>query len=92
MNSDIPQTVELREEPMPAPAAGQLLIQTLYSAISAGTEMLLYRGEAPTDMATDDTIAALSGTLKFLLNMATPPWGASWPWATRWMRLSGTGA
>ncbi len=37
------------------------------SAISAGTEMLIYRGQAPADLPADSTIAALSGTLAYPL-------------------------
>jgi len=62
-----PRTVELREEPLPCPAAGQVLVQTVYSAISPGTELLIYRGEAPTELAADETISALGGALTFPL-------------------------
>ena len=43
------------------------MVQTLCSAISPGTEMLVYRGQAPTDMAVDDTLAALGGQFSFPL-------------------------
>jgi threonine dehydrogenase-like Zn-dependent dehydrogenase len=43
------------------------MVQTIVSAISPGTELLIYRGQAPTDMPTDATISALSGTLTFPL-------------------------
>ena len=62
-----PLQVEVREELLAEPAAGQLLVETMASAVSAGTEMLLYRGEAPAEMAADVTIGALSGTLAFPL-------------------------
>ncbi len=39
--------VELREESMPAPGADEVLVQTVCSSISAGTEMLVYRGQFP---------------------------------------------
>jgi threonine dehydrogenase-like Zn-dependent dehydrogenase len=42
-------------------------VQTIVSAISPGTELLIYRGLAPTDMPTDETITALSGALAFPL-------------------------
>jgi 2-desacetyl-2-hydroxyethyl bacteriochlorophyllide A dehydrogenase len=44
-----------------------MLVETMASAISAGTEMLLFRGEAPSEMARDDTIVALMGSLAFPL-------------------------
>jgi 2-desacetyl-2-hydroxyethyl bacteriochlorophyllide A dehydrogenase len=62
-----PRQVEVREELLTGPAAGQLLVETMASAVSAGTEMLLYRGEAPAEMAADETIGALGGTLAFPL-------------------------
>lgn len=37
----------------------------MLSAISAGTELLVYRGQAPGDMAVDETIGALGGTFGF---------------------------
>lgn len=62
-----PRRVVLRDEPRPVPAAGALLAQTVCSAISAGTELLIYRGEAPADMAADSAIAALGGSLAYPL-------------------------
>lgn len=57
----------LRQERVAFPAPGQVLVQTAVSAISPGTELLIYRGQAPTDVATDETITALSGSLTFPL-------------------------
>jgi len=42
-----PRQVELREESLPALGADDVLVETICSAISAGTEMLVYRGEFP---------------------------------------------
>ena len=42
-----PRRVELREETLPAPGADDVLVETICSAISAGTEMLVYRGQFP---------------------------------------------
>jgi 2-desacetyl-2-hydroxyethyl bacteriochlorophyllide A dehydrogenase len=44
-----PRKVEIREVPLRPLGERELLIQTRLSAISAGTEMLLYRGEIPGD-------------------------------------------
>jgi 2-desacetyl-2-hydroxyethyl bacteriochlorophyllide A dehydrogenase len=53
-----PGQVELREEPIPTLTAGQVLVRTCISAISAGTEMLLYRGQLPADADTlNDTLS-----------------------------------
>lgn len=43
-----PHTVEIREEPLPAPRPNEVLVETRLSAISPGSEMLVYRGQAPT--------------------------------------------
>jgi 2-desacetyl-2-hydroxyethyl bacteriochlorophyllide A dehydrogenase len=59
--------VRLREETLPFPGPGQVLVQTLLSAISPGTELLIYRGQAPQELAADTSIAALAGTLAFPL-------------------------
>ncbi len=56
---DAPYRVSVREEEIPAPAAGQALVRTTLSAISAGTEMLFYRGQFPSEMAVDASIDAL---------------------------------
>jgi len=61
------QQISLREEEVPPPAAGQVLVQTLVSAISPGTELLVYRGHFPTDIPVDETIAALDGEFNFPL-------------------------
>src|SRR5258708_14181901 len=42
-----PEEVELREEALPAPGPHDVLVETMVSAISAGTEMLVYRGQFP---------------------------------------------
>lgn len=52
---------------MPETASDQVLVQTLVSAISAGTEMLFYRGEAPTDIPIDETIPSLAGKFQYPL-------------------------
>lgn len=43
-----PRTVELRRTELPLPGPGEILVRGLYSGISQGTEMLLYRGQGPT--------------------------------------------
>src|ERR1700758_4219621 len=60
-----PRCVEIRELPAPRPAAGEVLVRTVRSGISGGTERLVYRGEVPADLALDDTIDALGGTFSY---------------------------
>lgn len=61
------ETAELHAEPLDAPSAGQVLVRMLVSGISAGTEMLFYRGQVPADLSTDSTIEALSGAVEYPL-------------------------
>ena len=60
-----PRCVDIREVPTPRPAAGEVLVRTLCSGISGGTERLVYRGEVPPDLPLDDTIDALGGTFSY---------------------------
>src|ERR1700752_2353936 len=60
-----PRCVEIREVPTPRPAAGEVLVRTVCSGISGGTERLVYRGEVPAELALDDTIDALGGTFAY---------------------------
>jgi 2-desacetyl-2-hydroxyethyl bacteriochlorophyllide A dehydrogenase len=59
--------VTVLEEELPAPGTGQVLVKTEMSAISPGTELLIYRGYFPGNMAVDETIAALTGNLAYPL-------------------------
>ncbi|MDT8398628.1 MAG: hypothetical protein RQ899_08445 [Pseudomonadales bacterium] len=51
--------VEIREQALPAPTPSQIRVKSTCSAISAGTEMLVYRGQIPEGMALDATLASL---------------------------------
>ena len=54
-----PRRIELVEESIDAPSAGQALVRTLTSAISAGTELLAFRGQLGADTPLDETLGAL---------------------------------
>lgn len=60
-----PGRVRVLEESAPEPEAGQVLVEADFSAISPGTEMLVYRGQWPAELSRDSTIAALSGTFAY---------------------------
>jgi 2-desacetyl-2-hydroxyethyl bacteriochlorophyllide A dehydrogenase len=62
-----PRRAEVKEEPVPELGAGMVLVQSAYSAISPGTELMIYRGEAPDDLPADERIGALAGSLRFPL-------------------------
>ncbi len=54
-----PYRVELDQSPIPAPGDEEVLIKTRISAISPGTEMLVYRGQLASGISTDATIPEL---------------------------------
>jgi 2-desacetyl-2-hydroxyethyl bacteriochlorophyllide A dehydrogenase len=56
-----PRRVELADERLPPPPTGHLLVRTTVSAISAGTEMLAFRGQLPSSLPLDETLGALGG-------------------------------
>jgi 2-desacetyl-2-hydroxyethyl bacteriochlorophyllide A dehydrogenase len=62
-----PRRLEVRSEDLPTPGARQALVRSMLSAISSGTERLVYTGLFPEDLPTDETIAALSGSMHYPL-------------------------
>jgi len=58
-----PGSVEIREEEVSG--TGRLLVRALHSAVSAGTELLAFRGLVPAEMQRDETIPVLAGTFAF---------------------------
>ena len=60
-----PYQVEIREAPSAAPRAGELLVRTEFSGISAGTELLAYRGQLDPRLPRDETLTALGGTFAY---------------------------
>jgi 2-desacetyl-2-hydroxyethyl bacteriochlorophyllide A dehydrogenase len=60
-----PGRVELREESLPSHGVAEVLVETQVSAISAGTEMLVYRGQFPRDLV--DSHDNLSSGLNYPL-------------------------
>jgi 2-desacetyl-2-hydroxyethyl bacteriochlorophyllide A dehydrogenase len=62
-----PGRVVVKAGPVPRPGPEEVLVQTRYSAISPGTEMLVYRGQWPPGVPVDATIAALEGNFAYPL-------------------------
>jgi NADPH:quinone reductase-like Zn-dependent oxidoreductase len=56
-----PRCIDIREKHLPAPSGRQVLVKTLFSAISPGSELLVYRGLCPDDLPLDETIPSLKG-------------------------------
>lgn len=62
-----PGRVTVQVGPAPQPAGDQVLVQTRYSAISPGTEMLVYRGQWPPGVAVDAALDGLTGAFAYPL-------------------------
>jgi 2-desacetyl-2-hydroxyethyl bacteriochlorophyllide A dehydrogenase len=60
-----PRQVEVRTVEVPPLEGGDVLVRTVCSGVSAGTEMLAYRGELPADLDVDETIGALGGSFTY---------------------------
>lgn len=64
-----PREVEVVREELDPPASDEVQVQTEYSAISPGTECLVYEGNAPRHLETDASIDALKdGTFSYPLS------------------------
>ncbi len=64
---EAPHQVAVRREPRPQLGAGELMVETTLSAISPGTELLVYRGEVPEHLKTDETLPGLAGGFSYPL-------------------------
>lgn len=62
-----PRTIEIKEESVSDPAAHEVLVDATVSMISPGTELLIYRGEAPRSLESDIALESLAGNLEFPL-------------------------
>jgi threonine dehydrogenase-like Zn-dependent dehydrogenase len=62
-----PYQVAIQQEELPEPGPGQVRVKALLSAVSAGTELLIYRGQFPQDLPVDESLAALSGAFAYPL-------------------------
>jgi 2-desacetyl-2-hydroxyethyl bacteriochlorophyllide A dehydrogenase len=60
-----PRRVELAPVDVPEPGPGQVLVRTLYSGISTGTELLCYRGLLDPDLPLDERIGSLGGSFRY---------------------------
>jgi len=60
-----PRQVEVRETAVPDPGPEELKVSATVSAISSGTELLLYRGEMNPEIAADEALESLSGSFSY---------------------------
>ena len=62
-----PRQAAIARYPVRDPGEGEVLIESRVSVVSAGTEMLAYRGELPNDLALDDTIEHMDSSVRYPL-------------------------
>ena len=62
-----PYQIEIRSTDLPELKADEVLVKAICSAISAGTEMLIYQGRFPRTLETDSVISSLRGGFKYPL-------------------------
>src|SRR5262249_29247629 len=60
-----PRQVSIEEVALPKPVAGEVIVRTLFSGVSSGTELLAYRGEIDPDLPLDERLGALQGTFRY---------------------------
>jgi 2-desacetyl-2-hydroxyethyl bacteriochlorophyllide A dehydrogenase len=60
-----PQQVGVTAVEVGEPSPGELLVRTLWSGISTGTELLAYRGLIDPDLPLDERIGSLGGTFRY---------------------------
>ncbi len=60
-----PGEVAVRERSVPEPGPDEIRVRAMVSAISPGTELLVYRGDIEQGVAADESIDALSGSLSY---------------------------
>jgi 2-desacetyl-2-hydroxyethyl bacteriochlorophyllide A dehydrogenase len=62
---EAPRRIAVSPVGLGPPADGDIVVRTLWSGISGGTEMLAYRGEIDPALPLDETIGALGGSFAF---------------------------
>jgi len=62
-----PHEIELLQDALLSPRRGEVLIKTHLSAISPGTEMLVYRGQFPPKLPVDKNITTLAHEFRYPL-------------------------
>ena len=60
-----PRQVTVKSSPVPEPGPGEVLVRSVCSAISAGTELLAYRGHLPAGIPLDSSISSLSDSVSY---------------------------
>ena len=62
-----PEAVAVVDVDVPAPESDEVLVETELSAVSAGTELLAYRGDLDPTTVADESLASLNGDMSYPL-------------------------
>ncbi|MGA8832595.1 MAG: zinc-binding alcohol dehydrogenase [Desulfomonilaceae bacterium] len=62
-----PGRTSIREGFIAGPRSSEVLVKTMFSAISSGTESLVYLGQWPEELVVDENISSLSGKFSYPL-------------------------
>lgn len=60
LSFDGPKILNVREETLLRPAPGEILVESVFSAVSTGSEILAYRGEFPEVLELDGSLPGVS--------------------------------
>jgi alcohol dehydrogenase len=60
-----PRRIEVTSDEIPYPGDGEVLVETRVSAISAGSEMHVYRGDIPDGLVLDESLPALREPFRY---------------------------
>mmetsp|Transcript_44111 Transcript_44111/g.172067 ORF Transcript_44111/g.172067 Transcript_44111/m.172067 type:complete len:274 (-) Transcript_44111:331-1152(-) len=60
-----PRVVSVETVAIPEPGSSEVSVQVVYSAVSAGTELLAYRGEMPNDLSADEVLKDFSEPFRY---------------------------
>ena len=62
---EAPRRVGFRDTPVAGPGKGEIQVRALYSGISQGTELLVYRGQVAPDLPLDLGLTTMEGSFRF---------------------------
>ena len=60
-----PRQISINTSPIPRPGHEEVVVRSAYSAISAGTELLAYRGQLPAGIPLDSSISSLNDSISY---------------------------
>ncbi len=60
-----PRRIEVAHDDIPSPREGEVLVRTLVSGISAGTELHVYRGDIPEGVLLDESLSSLQEPFRY---------------------------